>query len=131
MRVLTDGNAAWGLPPTCSDEERLMQSQRIDSAPDRGLVAILADNESTAGGLVEACRLAGYATVTLDACNGLPAAVGHFLVVPFVAGSGRQQSAVGTGRGGHRLTVLSPSARTAIADPCRCRGGRLQAVPAG
>ena len=72
MRVLTDGNAAWGLPPTCSDEERLMQSQRIDSVPDRGLVAILADNESTAGGLVEACRLAGYATVTLDACNGLP-----------------------------------------------------------
>jgi len=53
----------WGLPPTATDEERLMQAAREPAPQGQGLVVLVSRHPAVADLLGEACRQAGYATV--------------------------------------------------------------------
>lgn len=59
--------SAWTLPPTATDEERLLATAESPLATGKGLVAIHARQSAMVDWLSDACRQAGYATVRLAA----------------------------------------------------------------
>ncbi len=65
-RVAAGEASSWSLPPTATDEERLLATAEAPLPTAQGLVAIYAPQAVTADWLSAACRLAGYATVRLS-----------------------------------------------------------------
>lgn len=65
---MQDGRpAAWSLPATATEEERLLVESRDPLPVGAGLVAVCSRSVDMGEWLCEACRRQGYATVQLDA----------------------------------------------------------------
>jgi hypothetical protein len=62
-RVAAGQVSSWSLPPTATEEERLLATAEEPIPAAHGLVAICAPSAVTADWLSATCRLAGYATV--------------------------------------------------------------------
>jgi CheY-like chemotaxis protein len=59
---------AWGLPPTSTDEERLLWSNRHSRAKYEGVIAIVAERREMADWLADACASLGLTTVRMVPC---------------------------------------------------------------
>lgn len=73
-RIAAHGCPIWSLPPTVSENDRWLvrgaeasRPRHDDRAAHRGLVAICAMHDVTAGGLADSCRDAGFAVVSATA----------------------------------------------------------------
>ena len=66
LRRLAKGEScAWALPPTATEEERLLADRAEDGPPRQGMVVIFAQSQEMAEWLSAACRRRGFATVWL------------------------------------------------------------------
>jgi hypothetical protein len=66
LERLARGEApSWSLPVTTRDDERLLHASQSLPARRTGLIVVIAEREAASGAIADACRLRGYATVSL------------------------------------------------------------------
>jgi hypothetical protein len=63
LRLARGGSCAWALPPTATEEERLLADMGEDWPPRQGMVVICAQSREMAEWLSAVCRSRGFATV--------------------------------------------------------------------
>jgi hypothetical protein len=62
-------DSTWRLPPTATDEERLLASARLPLPEGNGLVVLWTRRAEIEGLLSDTCRRAGYASVWMHPCR--------------------------------------------------------------
>ena len=68
-RIAHGQSSAWSLPPTATEEERLLSTAEAPLPAGEGLIAIHARQTPMADWLAAACRQAGYSTLRLCGPN--------------------------------------------------------------
>jgi ribosomal protein L40E len=66
QRLVEGRGSSWRLPPTATEEERLLASVESPLPQGQGLVALCTQRPAMEGWLADACRRCGYSTVWLN-----------------------------------------------------------------